>query len=65
MLNYYECYIPRLSIVLHVVPLQFLGKDIPWFKSSKHSMALQEAKYLLNSASLLVHFDSTKNLGMS
>ncbi|XP_062596369.1 uncharacterized protein LOC134257793 [Saccostrea cucullata] len=45
MLNYYDCYLPKLSIVLQ--PLhELLSKDVSWSWGSRQSKAIHYAYYL-------------------
>ena len=64
MLNYYACYLPNLSTVLS--PLQEpLAKDSKWTWGERQGTAFNQAKGILNSSDLLVHYDPNKELVLS
>ena len=64
LLNYYHKFLPNLSTTL--APLyQLLRKDSKWNWTIVHNQAYRKAKNLLQSSSLLVHFDSHKPLILS
>jgi hypothetical protein len=57
--NYYHKFIPNLSTIL--APLHhLLQKGIKWVWSTSQEKAFQSVKSLIQSSSLLVHFDSNK-----
>ena len=59
LLNYYHKFLPDLSTTL--APLhQLLQKDAKWIWSQTQVKAFQQAKSLLQSSSLLVHYDEKK-----
>ena len=61
LLNYYGKFIHNLASILH--PLyQLLGNDVKWTWTQERENAFNEAKSLLTSDSLLIHFDPTKDL---
>lgn len=59
MLNYYGNFLPNLSTVLEPLHM-LLRKDCPWIWSREQNEAFSEAKRLLVSSPLLVHFDPSK-----
>ncbi|XP_021378372.1 uncharacterized protein K02A2.6-like [Mizuhopecten yessoensis] len=64
MLNYYSYYLPRLSTTL--APLYaLLGKDVKWKWDKAEDEAFREAKDMLQSDTLLVHYDPDKELVLS
>ncbi len=61
LLNFYGKFLPRLSTVL--APLhELLKKECSWMWGPKQSKAFNEAKDLLQSNNLLVHYDPDKQL---
>ena len=64
MLNYYACYLPNLSTVL--APLhELLSKDCKWTWGKRQMEAFKQAKGMLNSSDLLVHYNPSKELVLS
>ena len=64
LLNYYHKFLPDLSTIL--APLhQLLRKDAKWIWSQTQDKAFQHSKSLLQSSSLLVHYDEKKPLILS
>ena len=64
MLNYYAWYLPNLSTVL--APLhELLSKDCKWTWEKGQVEAFNQAKGMLNSLDLLVHYDPSKELVLS
>ena len=64
LLNYYHKFLPNLSTTL--APLhKLLHKNTPWTWSEEQDTAFKEAKSLLQSSSLLVHYDRNKPLLLS
>ena len=64
LLNYYSKFLHNLAVVLsHLYRL--LQKDVKWHWNSEQSIAFNKAKKLLLSSTLLVHFDSHKELVVS
>ena len=64
MLNYYNKFLPNLSTVL--TPLySLLQKNVRWKWSTSQIEAFNTAKELLQSSSLLVHYDTGKPLTLS
>ena len=64
ILNYYACYLPNLSTVL--APLhELFAKDCKWTWGKRQMEALNQAKGMLNSSDLLVHYDPSKELVLS
>ena len=64
MLNYYACNLPNLSTVL--APLhELLAKDSKWTWGKRQEAAFNQAKGMLNSSDLLVHYDPHKELVLS
>ena len=64
ILNYYSKFLPNLSVTLY--PLyRLLCKDVTFQWTDEHREAFQQAKELLQSSSLLVHFDESKQLVLS
>jgi len=64
MLNYYSKFLPNLSIVL--APLySLLHKNRTWQWKTAQESAFTEAKKLLTSSQVLVHYDSCKPLVLS
>ena len=64
LLNYYHKFLPNLSTTL--APLhKLLHKNMPWTWSEEQDTAFKEAKSLLQSSSLLVHYDRNKPLLLS
>ena len=62
--NYYACYLPNLSTVL--APLhELLSKDGKWTWGKRQVEAFNQAKGMLNSPDLLVHYDPSKELVLS
>lgn len=61
ILNYYSKFLPNLATVL--APLyKLLHKDTKWFWGEEQRQAFQEAKEMLQSDALLVHYSSEKKL---
>ncbi|KAG5286473.1 hypothetical protein AALO_G00015230 [Alosa alosa] len=61
LLNYYHRFLPKLSTLL--APLHaLLKKEGKWSWGSKQQKAFTESKALLQSCSVLVHYDSNKPL---
>ena len=64
MLNYYACYLANLSTVL--APLhELLSKDCKCTWEKRQVEALNQAKGMLNSSDLLVHYDPSKEFVLS
>ena len=64
LLNYYNKFLPNLSSLLS--PLyRLLHKDVQWMWSTAQIKAFETAKELLQSSSLLVHYDSHRDLILS
>ena len=64
LLTYYNRFLPNMST--HLSPLyKLLQKHTNWLWSSKEETAFIKAKELLQSSSLLVHFDPAKDLIVS
>ena len=64
MINYYGKFLPNLAIVLS--PLyRLLRKDVKWSWTSHHVNTFNEAKKLLQSSTLLVHYNSQNELILS
>ena len=64
MLNCYVCYLPNLSTVL--APLhELLAKDSKWTWGKRQEAAFNQAKGMLNSSDLLVHYDPHMELVLS
>ena len=64
LLNYYNKFLPNLSSLLS--PLyRLLHKDVQWMWSTAQIKAFEAAKELLQSSSLLVHYDSQRDLILS
>ena len=64
MLNYYACYLPNLPTVL--APLhELLAKDCKWTWGKRQVEAFTQAKNMLSSSDLLVHYDPSKELVLS
>lgn len=64
MLNCYVCYLPNLSTVL--APLhELLAKDSKWTWGKRQEAAFNQAKGMLNSSDLLVHYDPHTELVLS
>ena len=64
LLNYYSKFMPNLSTVLSSL-YQLLKKDAQWKWKEAQQVAFDKAKSLLLSSSLLVHYDSCKDLILS
>ncbi|KAL7853111.1 hypothetical protein SRHO_G00188960 [Serrasalmus rhombeus] len=61
LLNYYHRFLPKLSTLL--APLHtLLKKEEKWSWGVKQQKAFEESKVLLQSCSVLVHYDSNKPL---
>ena len=64
LLNYYGKFLPNLSSIL--APLySLLQKQTTWYWGAKQQKAFVEAKQLLSSPPLLVHYSSQKELVLS
>ncbi|XP_021370583.1 uncharacterized protein K02A2.6-like isoform X2 [Mizuhopecten yessoensis] len=64
MLNYYACYLPNISTVL--APLHMLlAKETDWKWGKREENAFVKAKELLQSDTVLVHYDPKKKLVLS
>jgi len=64
ILNYYACYLPNLATVL--APLhELLAKDCKWTWGKRQVEAFIQAKSMLSSSDLLVHYDPSKELVLS
>ena len=64
MLNYYGNFLPNSSTIL--TPLySLLHKNTPWNWGTAQKTAFSEAKMLLTSSQVLVHFDHSKPLVLS
>ena len=64
MLNCYACHFPKLSTIL--APLhELLAKDCKWTWGKRQVGAFNQAKDMLNSSDLLVHYDPSKELVLS
>jgi transposase InsO family protein len=64
LLNYYSKFLPNLSIILS--PLyRLLQKHTRWHWTKEHSQSFNKAKDLLQSSTLLVHFDPAKEIIVS
>ena len=64
LLTYYGKFLPILATTL--APLySLLHKDATWCWNSQHKEAFIHSKHLLTSETLLVHYDSTKELVLS
>lgn len=64
LLNYYSKFMPNLSVVLSSL-YRLLKKDVKWSWTKEQSAAFDNAKKLLQSSTLLVHYDSQKELVVS
>lgn len=61
LVNYYHKFLPNLSSVLS--PLyQLLQQNIKWKWTTTHTETFEKVKELLQSSTLLVHFDPEKDL---
>ena len=61
LLNYYHKFLPDVATVL--APLhQLLRKDTTWKWSQNQEKAFQQAKAMLHSSSILIHYDEKKPL---
>ena len=64
LINYYHKFIPNLSCILF--PLyRLLQKDASWSWTETEEKAFSEAKALLQSSTILVHYDPSKPLILS
>ena len=64
LLNYYRKFLPNLSALL--CPLHFLLQaSTKWSWTLAHTKAFEEAKHLLSSSKVLVHFDPAKRAVLS
>ena len=64
MVNYYHKFLKSLSSVL--APLhELLQKDAKWCWKAKHTQAFADAKKLLQSSDVLVHYDPRLPLVLS
>ena len=64
LLNYYGKFLPNLSTML--APLhKLLKSNTKWFQKAEQAQAFQEAKNLLQSPRVLVHYDSLRPLVLS
>ncbi len=61
LLNYYNKFIPNLSCFLFPF-YRLMQKGVSWKWTNEHSKLFTEAKTLLQSSSLLTHFDPNKEL---
>ena len=64
LLNYYGKFLPNLSTML--APLhKLLKSNTKWFWKAEQAQAFQEAKNLIQSPRVLVHYDSSRPLVLS
>ena len=64
LINYYHKFLPQFSTTMALL-YQLLCKDSKWQWTKTHDQAYQKPKELLQSSSLLVHFDPQKPLVLS
>ena len=64
LLNYYSKFLPRLSTILSPLYL-LLRKEVKWKWDKHQQSAFDKSKVLLQSSSLLIHYDSKKELILS
>ena len=64
LLNYYGKFIPKLASLLH--PLnELLRQDTPWVWDEQCAQAFSEAKQVLTSSSVLMHYDPTLPISLA
>ena len=64
MINYYNHYLPQLSMVLNPL-LRLLKKGTKWSWGKPQDEAFQKSKGMLQSSAVLVHYDASKELILS
>ena len=64
MINYYNHYLPQLSMVLNPL-LRLLKKGTKWSWGKPQDEAFQRSKGMLQSSAVLVHYDASKELILS
>ena len=64
MINYYNHYLPQLSMVLNPL-LRLLNKGTKWSWGKPQDEAFQKSKGMLQSSAVLVHYDASKELILS
>ena len=64
LLNYYRSFVPNIACLLSPF-YRLLQKKTPWCWTTEHSTTIQKAKDMLQTSSVLAHYDTKQELMLS